>query len=130
MDLDYWNMLNSRVMFTFSVSYWKSSFWANLVEKIKVISLSWSLVPRLIEICRSLGRCLFFLLLTGSILFWKICSKKSKTFLEVEIWTWSWSSKLFVEYAEFDGDFIFLFFILEMLFLGYLLQKFKIVSLS
>ena len=35
----------------FSVLDEKNSFWANLVQKIKVVSLSWNLVPRLIWIC-------------------------------------------------------------------------------
>ena len=45
-------MQNSIVVFTFSVLHWKHPFWANLVHKIKIISLSWNLVPRLIWIYR------------------------------------------------------------------------------
>ena len=29
----------------FSVLDWNYAFWANLVEKIKIVSLSWNLVP-------------------------------------------------------------------------------------
>ena len=36
------NMLNSIVMFTFFVYDWKYVFWRNLVQKIKIISLSWN----------------------------------------------------------------------------------------
>ena len=45
-------MQNSIVVFTFSVLHWKHPFWANLVHKIKIINLSWNLVPRLIWIYR------------------------------------------------------------------------------
>ena len=45
-------MQNSMVVFNFSVLEWKHPFWANLVEKIKIVSLSWNLVPRLVRICR------------------------------------------------------------------------------
>ena len=31
---------------------WKHLFWVNLVQKLKIISLSLSFVPRLIQICR------------------------------------------------------------------------------
>ena len=46
------SMQNSMVMFTFSSFDWKYHFWANLVQKIKIVSLSWNLGPRLIQICR------------------------------------------------------------------------------
>ena len=56
------NIQNSMVIFTFSVFDWKYPFWANLVQKIKVISLSWNLVPTLIRICRIEWWCsLFFI---------------------------------------------------------------------
>ena len=42
------NMQNSMVIFTFSICDWKYPFWVNFVEKIKIVSLGWILVPRLI----------------------------------------------------------------------------------
>ena len=45
------------VVFTFSVLDQKDPFWANLVEKIKIVSLSQNLVPRPIRICRTQWRC-------------------------------------------------------------------------
>ena len=45
-------MMNSIVMFTFSVLDRKYPFWPNLVQNIKIVSLSLNLVPRLIRICR------------------------------------------------------------------------------
>ena len=44
------NMQNSMELFTFSVIHRKHSFWANLVQKIKIVSLSWNLVPNLMRI--------------------------------------------------------------------------------
>ena len=46
------NIQNSMVLFFYSVFDWKYPFWANLVEKVKIISWSWNLVVRLIRICR------------------------------------------------------------------------------
>ena len=46
------NIQNSMVVFTFSVLDWKYPSWANLVQKIKIISLTWNLVSWLIRICR------------------------------------------------------------------------------
>ena len=42
------NMHNSMVMITVSVLDRKHSFWANLVQKIKIINLTCNLVPRMI----------------------------------------------------------------------------------
>ena len=46
------NMQSSVVVFIFSDLDWKYFFWANLVQKIKIATLSWNMVPRLIWICR------------------------------------------------------------------------------
>ena len=48
-----------------SVFNWKYLFWVNLVQKLKIISLSWNFVPRLIQICRIPWWCLLFLFSTG-----------------------------------------------------------------
>ena len=45
---------------TFSVLERKHPFWVNLVQKIKIVSLSWNLVPRLIRTCRIQWWCAFF----------------------------------------------------------------------
>ena len=58
-------------------------FWANLVQKIKIASLSWKLVLRLIRIWRI--QCSFFMFSTRSILFfWKFV-------LKIKITCWSWN---------------------------------------
>ena len=46
------NMQNSMAMFIFSAFRWDYPFWANLVQLIKIVRLSWNLVPRLIRICK------------------------------------------------------------------------------
>ena len=45
-------MQNSIVMFTFPVFNWKYSFWMKMNQKIKIVSLSENLVPRLTCILR------------------------------------------------------------------------------
>ena len=46
------NMENSMVIVTFFIFDWKYPFWAKLAQKIKIFSLSWKLVPRVIRINR------------------------------------------------------------------------------
>ena len=72
-------MQNSMVVFTFSVLDQKNPFRANLVQKIKIVSLSWNLVQNLIRICRIQWWCSLFLFLTINIL-GQIWSKNSKLF--------------------------------------------------
>ena len=55
------NMQNSMVMFILSVFDWECPFWANLVQKVKIISWSWNVVARLIRICRTQWCCSLFL---------------------------------------------------------------------
>ena len=74
------NMQIWMMLFIFFVFKWKYPFWANLVQKIKIISLSWNLVPRLIRICWSQWWCSLFLFLIGNMLFGQIWSRK---------WKWS-----------------------------------------
>ena len=73
-----WRIL--MVVFTFSVFRQKYPFWPNLVQKIKIASLSWNLALRLIPVCRIWWWRSFFLFSTGSILFSKFKTKKSKLF--------------------------------------------------
>ena len=53
-------MQNSMVMFTFSVFDWNYPFWVKLIQKIKMVNLSWNLVPKQIWICRIQWHCSFF----------------------------------------------------------------------
>ena len=45
------NMQNSMMLFSFLIFERKYPFWRNLVQKVKIISWSWNLVPALIQIC-------------------------------------------------------------------------------
>ena len=74
------------VIFTFSIFDWKYLSWTNLVQKIKIVSLNWNLVPRLVGICRIQWHCSLFLFKTGNTLFEQIWSKKSKLLVYAEIW--------------------------------------------
>ena len=58
------NMQNSTVVFTFSILAKEYLFCANLVRKIKIVSLSWNLVARLIRIRRIQWWCSLFPLST------------------------------------------------------------------
>ena len=49
-------MQNSVMLFTFFVFVQKNAFYASLVQNVKIISLSWNLVPKLIKICSKLKR--------------------------------------------------------------------------
>ena len=46
-------MQNVMVTLTFSVLNQNYPFWENSVQKIKIVTLSWNFVPRLIGICRN-----------------------------------------------------------------------------
>ena len=73
------------VMFILSVFDWKYPFWANLVKKIKILTLSWNLVRTLIRTCRIQWWCSVFLLLIGNTLFGVNLVEK------VKIVSWSWN---------------------------------------
>ena len=53
-------MQNSMVMFTFFIFGWKYPVWDNLVQKFKIVSLRWNLIPKLIQICRIQWYCSVF----------------------------------------------------------------------
>ena len=72
------NMQNSMVMFIFFVFDLIYPFWAIFVQNIKILTLSWNLVPTLIRACIIQWWCSFFLFLIGNTLFGQIWSKKSK----------------------------------------------------
>ena len=115
-------MQNSMGLFIFSVLDKKHTFWANLVQKIKIFSLSWTLVPRLIRISR--------------IHWWRFCFIWERPFLgkvgsknencqlklKFSIWT-NWNME--------NAMALFIFSALERkhLFWANLVQKIKIVSL-
>ena len=66
---------------------WKYIFWVNLVQKLKTISLSYNLVPRLIQICRIPWRCSFFLFSTGNTFLGKFGPKNENCQFELKFCT-------------------------------------------
>ena len=72
------NMQNSMVMFILSVFDWKCPFWANLVQKVKIIIWSWNLVARLIRICRTQWCCSPFFVFEWKYRFWVNLVQKVK----------------------------------------------------
>ena len=117
-------MQNSMILFTFLVFEWKYPFWANLVQKIKIVTLCWNLVPRLIRICRIQWCCSLVLFLSGNTLFGQIWSKKSKSSLYAK-----------VTYTNSSMQNSMVMFILSVFdwkypFWANLVQKVKIISLS
>ena len=71
-------ILNSIVIITFSLFHRKYHFWANLVQKFKIVCLFWNLEARLTRIKEILWWCSSFLLYTGNTLFWANFVQKIK----------------------------------------------------
>ena len=54
------------MLFTLFDFEWKDRFWISLVQKVKIISWSWNLVPALIQKCKIQWCCLLFLFFSGN----------------------------------------------------------------
>ena len=117
-------MQNSMGMLTFFVFGRKYSFWANLVQKIKIVSLRWNLIPILIRICRIQWCCSLFSFSTGSTLSGQFGPK-------------SWNCQFNVKLDPYTNSnmqnsmvmFTFYIFSRKYHFWANLVQKIKIVSL-
>ena len=79
------NMQNLMMLFWFFVFEWKCSFWANLVQKVKIVTLCWNLVPTVIRTCRIQWRCSFFFVFEWKCRFWANLVQK------IKIVTLSWN---------------------------------------
>ena len=118
-------MQNSNVAFILSALEWKCLFWANVFQKIKIVSLSWKLVVRPIRIWRiQWWRSFFsfFFVFDRKDFFFNLL-QKSKLFIEAVILDLD-----YVKYVQLDGNFR-LFLGRKYLFWVNLVQKFKRVSL-
>ena len=71
-------MQNSMLMFTFSAFDWKHLFRANLIQKMKTVSLNKNLVSRLIPICSIQWWCSLFSVLVEKHPFWVNLVQKLK----------------------------------------------------
>ena len=98
---------------------WKYPFWANLVQKMKIVRLSWNLVPRLIWICRIQSHVEF----TFSVFDWE-CSFEVDFILEGEVW------QLVISNMQNSCRSLFSNFDEIYSFWVNLVQKIKIVSLN
>ena len=62
-------------IFTFSVFGWEYTFWTNLVQKFKIVSLSWNFLPKVIQIFKIQWQRSVFLFYTGNTLFYCLCNR-------------------------------------------------------
>ena len=118
-------MQNSMILFTFFVFEWKYPFWANLVQKVKIISWSWNLVARLIRICRIQWCCSLFCFWVEIPFLGKFGPKNQNCHFKLKIGTYTNSNMQ-------NSMILFTFFVLERKypFWANLFQKIKIVTLS
>ena len=119
-------MQNPMVMFILSFLYWKYPFWANLVKKIRIVSLSWNLVLWLIRVWTTHSWCSFF-----SVFNWK-CPFLGNLFHKYQnCWSWNIEPRLIRIYRTQWWFSLFFFFLdWKYPFCINLVQKFKIVSLG
>ena len=82
-------MQNSMMLFSFLVFDWKYPFWANLVQKVKIISWSWNSVPRLILICRIQWCCSFSCFWVEIPFLGKFCPKNQNCHFKVSFLRWN-----------------------------------------
>ena len=101
------------MMLTFSVSDQKYPSWGNLVQNIKIVSLSWHLAPTLIFICKIQWWCSLFPFSTKNTFFEVNLVQKIK-FVGLN---WNLVLNSF-EYAQFNGDADFFCFWPKIHFLG------------
>ena len=98
-------------MFTFSVSEWKYPFWAKLVQKVKIICLSWNLVPTPIRTCKIQWWYSLFLFLIGNTLLGKFGPKSENCQLKLKLGTYTNSnmqnSMVMFTFSGFGQEFAF-----------------------
>ena len=83
--LNMYNMKNSLVLFTFFHFDWTYIFWANLVKKVKVVSLGRNLVLRLTWICRIQWGCSLFFSSRPEMLFLSKLVQKNKLSFKLKL---------------------------------------------
>ena len=70
-----------------SVFDWNYLFWLNFVQKVKIISSSWKIISRLIQICSVPWWCSLFLFLTGNTFLGKFGPKNQNCQFELKFRT-------------------------------------------
>ena len=112
------------VMFTFFVFNRKYPFWANFVQKIKIVSLRWNLIPRLIRICRIQWWCSRFMFSAGNTFLGNFGPKNQNCQFKVKLDTYTnWNMQ--------NSMVMFTFFVFDRkyYFWANLFKKIKIVSI-
>ena len=86
------NMLKSMLMFSFSFLDKKYTVWANMVQNIKIVKLSWNLVPRLKWICWICYAVCYvhFCFFRSKVSFFGKLGPKIKVVFSAEIWFFLW----------------------------------------
>ena len=82
-------MRSSMMMLTFCVLEREYLFWGNLVQKLKIVSLFWNLVPRLNWICKFKWWCLIFLFSIEIIFFGQIGPKNLNCLFKLKSGTYN-----------------------------------------
>ena len=97
-------------------------FWVNLVQKLKIISLSWSFVPGLIQIWRIPWWCSLFLSLTGNSILCKFGPKNQICQFELKL-------GIKTNFNKQNSMMMFTFCVIEHKYPSWanLVQKFKLV---
>ena len=113
------------MLFTFFFFQWKYHFWANLVQKIEILTLSWNLVPTIIRTWRIQWWCSFFLFLIRTTLLDKFGPKNQNYHFKLKFGTYTNSSMQ-------NSMVMFIYFVFDWKypFLANLVQKVKIISWS
>ena len=113
------------MLFSFFVFQWKYPFWANLVQKIKIVTLSWKLASSLIRICRIQWWCSFFSFWLKIPFLGKFGPKNQNYQLKLKFGTWANSNMQ-------NSMMLFIYFVFDWKyhFLANLVQKIKIISWS
>ena len=117
------NMQNSMMLLSFFVFEWKYPFSTNLVQKIKIVTLSWNLVPTLIRTCRIQWWCSFFSFWSKIIFLGKFSPNSENYQLKLKYGTYTNSNMQ-------NSMMLFTFFEWKCPFLANLVQKVKIISWS
>ena len=82
-------MQNSMVIFILFVLDWKYHFWTNMVQKIKIVSLSWNLGPLLIRICTIQWLCSLFCFRPQTPFLGKFGPKSKSCQFKLKFGTWT-----------------------------------------
>ena len=113
------------MLFSILVFDWKYPFWANLVLKIKIDTLSWNFVRTLVRTCRIQSWCYFFCFWSEIPFLGKLCPKHQNSHFKLKFGTYTNSNMQ-------NSMVMFNFFVFDRKYRFWvnLVQKVKIISWS